>query len=110
MLVKLSIWFVENEMTEFEHLICWNWIDEKIVGRDDQIVSDESDLASISDRLRLVSIDGVEEEIAAEEKEKLEKLAMSDEEFARLIQVLHKFWFNLWNICVIWCQMVFLNC
>ncbi|KAL3381686.1 hypothetical protein AABB24_001681 [Solanum stoloniferum] len=59
---------------------------QKILGRDDQIVSDESDLASISDKLRLVSIDEVEEEIVAEEKEKLENLAMSDEELARLIQ------------------------
>ncbi|NP_001234560.2 putative peptide:N-glycanase [Solanum lycopersicum] len=59
---------------------------QKILGRDDQIVSDESDLTLISDKLRLVSIDGVEEEIVAEEKEKLENLAMSDEELARLIQ------------------------
>ncbi|KAF3647340.1 Peptide-N(4)-(N-acetyl-beta-glucosaminyl)asparagine amidase, partial [Capsicum annuum] len=59
---------------------------QKILGRDDQIVSDESDLASISDKLRLVSIDGVEEAIAVEEKGKSEILAMSDEEFARLLQ------------------------
>ncbi|KAF3653398.1 Peptide-N(4)-(N-acetyl-beta-glucosaminyl)asparagine amidase [Capsicum annuum] len=69
-----SILFVENP------------IDDKILGRDDQIVSDESDLASISDKLRLVSIDGVEEAIAVEEKGKSEILAMSDEEFARLLQ------------------------
>ncbi|KAM3378358.1 peptide-N(4)-(N-acetyl-beta-glucosaminyl)asparagine amidase isoform X1 [Capsicum galapagoense] len=59
---------------------------QKILGRDDQIVSDESDLASISDKLRLVSIDGVEEAIAVEEKGKSEILAMSDEEFALLLQ------------------------
>lgn len=39
------------------------------MGRDDQIVSDESDLASISDKLRLVSLDGDAEEISAQEKE-----------------------------------------
>ncbi|KAK4379079.1 hypothetical protein RND71_000941 [Anisodus tanguticus] len=59
---------------------------QKILGRDDQIVSVESDLTSISDKLRLVSIDGVEEEIAAEAKEKSEKTAMSDEELARILQ------------------------
>ncbi|KAJ8529400.1 hypothetical protein K7X08_036235 [Anisodus acutangulus] len=59
---------------------------QKILGRDDQIVSDESDFASISDKLRLVSIDGVEEEIAAEVKEKSDKLAMSDEELACILQ------------------------
>ncbi|KAJ8572996.1 hypothetical protein K7X08_009507 [Anisodus acutangulus] len=59
---------------------------QKILGRDDQIVSVESDLASMSDKLRLVSIDGVEEEIAAEAKEKSEKTAMSDEELARILQ------------------------
>lgn len=89
MLVNLSIWLVEDEM--IVNLIFSNWIDEKILGRDDQIVSEESDLASISDKLRLVSIDGVEEEIAAEKKEKLEKSAISDEELARILQVLH--WF-----------------
>ncbi|CAN4108595.1 unnamed protein product [Withania somnifera] len=59
---------------------------QKILGRDDQLVSDESNLASISDKLRLVSIDGVEEEIVAEEKEKSEQLAISDEELARILQ------------------------
>ncbi|XP_060218163.1 peptide-N(4)-(N-acetyl-beta-glucosaminyl)asparagine amidase isoform X2 [Lycium barbarum] len=59
---------------------------QKILGRDDQIVSDECDLTSIPDNLRLVSIDEVEEETAAEQKEKSEKLAMSDEELARILQ------------------------
>lgn len=58
------------------------------MGRDDQIVSDESDLASISDKLRLVSLDGDADEISAQEKEKSE-IAMSDEELARILQVLH---------------------
>ncbi|XP_016458163.1 peptide-N(4)-(N-acetyl-beta-glucosaminyl)asparagine amidase isoform X3 [Nicotiana tabacum] len=58
---------------------------QKILGRDDQIVSDESDLASISDKLRLVSLDGDADEISAQEKEKSE-IAMSDEELARILQ------------------------
>ncbi|XP_058223884.1 peptide-N(4)-(N-acetyl-beta-glucosaminyl)asparagine amidase [Rhododendron vialii] len=60
--------------------------EQKIFGSDDdQLVSDDSDLASISDRLRLVS---VTDEVKQEENsvDQNVELAMSDEELARMLQ------------------------
>lgn len=51
-------------------------------GEDNQILLDDSDLASISNKLRLVSIDDGEEEKPVAE------VANSDEELARMLQVL----------------------
>ncbi|KAH7863525.1 hypothetical protein Vadar_018624 [Vaccinium darrowii] len=60
--------------------------EQKIFGSDDdRLVSDDSDLAAISDRLRLVSItDEVKEEDKSVEQNV--ELAMSDEELARILQ------------------------
>ncbi|KAI8546094.1 hypothetical protein RHMOL_Rhmol07G0089600 [Rhododendron molle] len=60
--------------------------EQKIFGSDDdRLVSDDSDLASISDRLRLVS---VTDEVKQEENslDQNVELAMSDEELARMLQ------------------------
>lgn len=53
-------------------------------GDDERTVSDDSDLESISHKLRLLSIDEIEKE------ETEADFAKSDEEFARLLQVLSK--------------------
>jgi peptide-N4-(N-acetyl-beta-glucosaminyl)asparagine amidase len=58
--------------------------EQKIVAEDDnRLVSDESDLASLSERLRLVSVgeDSVENSDA--------EMLKSDEELARMLQVLY---------------------
>nr|XP_043616454.1 peptide-N(4)-(N-acetyl-beta-glucosaminyl)asparagine amidase isoform X2 [Erigeron canadensis] len=68
----------------------WNYMYLKIFGCDpddgsDRIVSDDSDLASISDKLRLVSIDDENDEI--DSAPKLEsQVVKSDEELARMLQ------------------------
>lgn len=54
-------------------------------GDDDQVVSEDADLASVAEKLRLVSIDEDEETKKKENSEP--KVAMSDEELARLLQV-----------------------
>lgn len=63
-------------------------------GEDDHILSNDSDLNKISDKLRLVPINE-EVEGKVEDKETTEhnaiedvNLAISDEEFARMLQVL----------------------
>ena len=50
---------------------------------DDRVVSDESDLAAVSEKLRLVSISESQPESAAGNDEVLK----SDEELARMLQV-----------------------
>ncbi|KAM7511832.1 hypothetical protein LguiB_010707 [Lonicera macranthoides] len=74
--------------------------EQKIFGEDDRLVSEDSDLISISDKLRLVSIsEEVEEEgrlipiEGEDDEEKVEnkatqeaELALSDEELARMLQ------------------------
>ncbi|XP_031127728.1 uncharacterized protein LOC116029827 [Ipomoea triloba] len=58
---------------------------QKILGGDDdQVVSEDADLASVAEKLRLVSIDEDEETKKKENSEP--KVAMSDEELARLLQ------------------------
>lgn len=59
---------------------------QKIMAGDDQIVSDDADLAAISDKLRLISIDNEQHiEGQVEVKPELDFLT-SDEELARLLQ------------------------
>lgn len=59
--------------------------DKILGGEDDRVLSDDSDLSTISDKLKLVSID---EETKEEEKGKAEdEFAKSDEELARMLQV-----------------------
>lgn len=66
-----------------------NFLGDKIVVEDDdRLVSDESDLASISDKLRLLSIGENSEAITSSEKSDVE-MVKSDEELARMLQVLH---------------------
>lgn len=61
------------------------------------MLSDETDLASVSDKLRLLSIGGNSEEkksegISGENHKSNAEMVQSDEEFARMLQV---FWFKL---------------
>ncbi|OMO96376.1 Transglutaminase-like protein [Corchorus olitorius] len=67
--------------------------EQKIVGEDnDRIVSDDSDLATISEKLRLVSLAGEEEGKPEKQEETTsnsggaETTLMSDEELARMLQ------------------------
>lgn len=60
----------------------------KIIGADDDsVVSDDSDLAAVSEKLRLVSISDDQPEQAAGNDE----LLKSDEELARMLQVCVQF-------------------
>ncbi|KAK2995964.1 hypothetical protein RJ640_026003 [Escallonia rubra] len=59
--------------------------EQKVLGGDgDRVLSDDSDLASITDKLRLVSIN--EEEREGEPVSHSDELARSDEELARMLQ------------------------
>ncbi|CAH2044606.1 unnamed protein product [Thlaspi arvense] len=65
--------------------------EQKIVAEDDdRVVSDETDLASISGKLRLLSTGGISEEKSEGTSGKSEKsdaeMLQSDEEFARMLQ------------------------
>ncbi|KAL0737919.1 hypothetical protein Bca4012_014129 [Brassica carinata] len=67
--------------------------EQKIVAEDDdRVLSDETDLASISDKLRLLSIGGNSEEekkseaISGENEQSNAEMLQSDEEFARMLQ------------------------
>ena len=66
---------------------CFDRFPNKIFGHDDdRLVSDDSDLIAISDKLRLVSItDEVKEEGKLVDQNA--ELAKSDEELARKLQV-----------------------
>lgn len=61
---------------------------------DDRVLSEETDLASISDKLRLLSIGGSSEEekkseeTSGENEQSNAEMVRSDEEFARMLQVL----------------------
>ena len=64
------------------------WCDfDQIIGDDDdqRLVSDDSDLVTISDKLKIVSIN---EEISSDSGKEKEELLKSDEELARMFQVL----------------------
>ncbi|KAL1190930.1 Peptide-N(4)-(N-acetyl-beta-glucosaminyl)asparagine amidase [Cardamine amara subsp. amara] len=56
-----------------------------VVEDDDRLLSDESDLASISNKLRLLSIGENSEAITSSEKSDVD-MVKSDEEFARMLQ------------------------
>ncbi|CAN6911601.1 unnamed protein product [Brassica oleracea] len=67
--------------------------EQKIVAEsDDRVLSDETDLASISDKLRLLSIGGSSEEkkkseeTSGENEQSNAEMVRSDEEFARMLQ------------------------
>lgn len=65
-----------------------DWCDcDQIIGDDDdqRLVWDDSDLVTISDKLKIVSIN---EEIASDSGKEKEELLKSDEELARMLQVL----------------------
>lgn len=73
--------FVVEIFTDF--LWIWFGVCDKILGgEDDRIVSDDSDLSVISDKLRLVHIRDEKEKGKAEPE-----FAKSDEELARMLQV-----------------------
>ncbi|CAK9170256.1 unnamed protein product, partial [Ilex paraguariensis] len=56
--------------------------------QDDRLVSDDSDLITISNKLRLVSLNGEGKEEEKRKEGKNSELEKSDEEFARMLQVL----------------------
>ncbi|KAL1190929.1 Peptide-N(4)-(N-acetyl-beta-glucosaminyl)asparagine amidase [Cardamine amara subsp. amara] len=57
-----------------------------VVEDDDRLLSDESDLASISNKLRLLSVRGNSEATTSSEKSDVE-MVKSDEELARVLQI-----------------------